>query len=65
MHPDASTPMNGCVLFDSEMRANRIVVIRVGRQDAAQMRGVEYDDMVEAFPADRADHAFHVSILPG
>ncbi len=57
--------MYGCVFGDSEMGAGSVVIFGVGFEDAAQMRGVKYNDMVETFPADRADHALYVSILPG
>jgi hypothetical protein len=31
----------------------------------AQMAFAEHDDMIEAFPADRADQPFCVCVLPG
>jgi hypothetical protein len=31
----------------------------------AQMAFVEHHDMIEAFPADRADQLFGVGVLPG
>jgi hypothetical protein len=46
------------------VRANTVVVAGVGPKHAAKMCLTEYDDVVEAFPTDRADEAFDVTILP-
>src|SRR5512135_919489 len=65
---DATDGLNraadGCVFAQREMRANAIIIGGVSGQDSAQMCLAEYDDMVEAFPSDRADHPFNAAILP-
>ena len=47
------------------MRAGLIVVIEVARQHMTQMPLSEYDDVVQALPADRADQTLRIPILPG
>src|SRR6202011_3684509 len=42
-----------------------VVVVLVGQQHMAQMAFAEHHDMIEAFPADRADQPFFVCVLPG
>ena len=42
-----------------------MVVSEIGTQNSFQMPRVEDDEMVQAVPADRADQAFDVGILPG
>ena len=37
------------------MRSKFVVIAGVGRKDAAQVGLAEDNDMIEAFPADRAD----------
>jgi hypothetical protein len=43
--------------------APAMVVVEVGRKDAAQVPLVENDDVVETFPANAADHALDVARL--
>ncbi len=46
------------------MRAEFVVVAAVGRRDPAQTELAEYDDMIDALPADRADQSLRVLVLP-
>ena len=47
------------------MSPRSVVVSEIGTQGSFQMPRVEDDEMVQAVPADRADQAFDVGILPG
>jgi hypothetical protein len=47
------------------MRSEFIVVAGVGRKHPAQISLVQDDDVIEAFPADRADQSLCMPILPG
>ena len=42
----------------------RMIVIQIRRQKSLEMPFVENDDVVEQFPAQGADPAFHISVLP-
>src|SRR6202048_1352606 len=42
-----------------------LIVVHVGQQHMAQVAFAEHHDMIEAFPADRADQPFCVCVLPG
>src|ERR1700694_3896238 len=53
------------VLVQRQVSARAIVVVHVGQQHMAQMAFAEHHDMIEAFPADRADQPFGVCVLPG
>ena len=46
------------------MRSEFIVVAGVARKDPAQMALAEDDDVIEAFPADRADQSLRMTVLP-
>jgi len=52
------------ILVERKMRPGAVVIIHVGREDAAQMALVEDDDMVQAFPPDRTDDPLDVGVLP-
>ncbi len=41
-----------------------MIVREVARENSSQVGFVEHDDMVDALPADTADQAFNVRILP-
>src|SRR6478609_5943015 len=41
-----------------------IVVVHVRQQRVAKMAFADYDDMIDAFPADRTDQPFSISVLP-
>ena len=47
-------PMARRILTQRQMRSQLVVVAGVGRKDLAQMGFAEDDDVIEAFPADRA-----------
>jgi hypothetical protein len=47
------------------MRSGRVMVLKILRQDAAQMMLVKDDDVIQTFAADRADEALDIGILPG
>ena len=46
------------------MRPYRVVIFRVTFEDMAEMLLTCPDDVVQAFPADRADQAFRIAVLP-
>src|ERR1700726_4234544 len=46
------------------MRARPIVIFHVTEQQVTEVALAEYNDMVNAFPADRTDQPFSISILP-
>jgi hypothetical protein len=53
------------ILVQGQMCSAFVVVTGVGRKDPAQMCLAEYDDVIEALPADRADQSLRMPILPG
>jgi hypothetical protein len=46
------------------MRAHRVVILHVTFEDMAQVLLACHHDVVQAFPADRADQALGISVLP-
>jgi NAD(P)-dependent dehydrogenase (short-subunit alcohol dehydrogenase family) len=50
---------------EGEVAPGVMVIPQVRPKDPAQVLLVEHDDVVEALPADRADHTLGVRILPG
>ena len=64
-----SNPLHGsavrCVFGKRQVRADQVVVIPIGNQHAAQVRSVEDDQVVEAFPTDRSDDSFGIGVLSG
>ena len=52
------------ILAQGQMRSEFVVITGVGRKDAAQVGLAEDDDMIEAFPADRANQSFRMPVLP-
>src|SRR6201993_335831 len=46
------------------MRAGPIVIFHVRQQQVTEVALAEYNDVVKAFPADRTDQPFGISILP-
>jgi hypothetical protein len=52
------------VLVQRQTRPAFVIVAGVGRKDLAQMGLAKYDDMIEAFPTDRADQSQHWSAAP-
>ena len=47
------------------MRPALVIVGNVQCQDAPQVALIEDNDVIEAFAADRADHALDIGVLPG
>ena len=47
------------------MRSEFVVVAGVAGKDPAQLVLAEDDDVIEAFPADRADQSLRMPVLPG
>jgi hypothetical protein len=47
------------------MRSYVVVIARVGRKNPAQMGFTKDHEVIEAFPADRADQSLRMSVLPG
>src|ERR1700721_1333934 len=46
------------------MRAGLIVIFHVTEQQVTEVALAEYDNVVKAFPSDRTDQPFSISILP-
>ena len=53
------------VLVQRSMSPRFIIVGSIRAYDAAQVRFPEYDHVVQALPADRANEPLNVSVLPG
>src|SRR5262249_13143240 len=53
------------ILAQGQMRSEFVVITGVPRKDAAQVGLAEDDDMIEAFPADRANQSLRMPVLPG
>jgi len=47
------------------MGSDNVVVLHVTHKDVAQVLLADHNNMVKAFPADRADQTLHISVLPG
>jgi hypothetical protein len=47
------------------MGSDDVVVLHVTHKDVAQVLLADHNNMVKAFPADRADQTLHISVLPG
>jgi len=58
-------PMAGRILTQRQMRPDFVVITCIGRKDLAQMGLAKDDDVIEAFPADRADQSLRMPVLPG
>jgi hypothetical protein len=52
------------ILVQRQVRARAVVVAHVREQHVAQMTFAEDHDMINAFPADRSDQPFCISVLP-
>jgi hypothetical protein len=46
------------------MSSDLVVIIGIALHDPAQVILIEYNEMVQTFPPDRADQSFYISILP-
>ena len=68
-HSDLAELLNGTkkrrVLSKSEMRSDVVIVGGINGEDPAQMGFAEDDDVIDAFPTDRADQPLRMPILPG
>jgi len=53
------------VLVQRQVSARAVVIPHIRQQHVAQMAFAKYHDMINAFPADRADQPFRVGVLPG
>jgi hypothetical protein len=58
-------PMARRILVQGQMRSEFIVIAGVGGKDSTQMGVAQNDDVIEAFPADRADQSLRMPVLPG
>jgi hypothetical protein len=56
--------MDWSILAQRQMSASLVVVVHIRPQDSPQVSLPEDDHMVEAFPSDRTDEPFNLSILP-
>src|SRR6266436_4746753 len=52
------------ILGERQMRSGAVIVLKISRQDAAQVGFVENDDVIETLAADRADDALDIGVLP-
>ena len=57
-------PRLRCILPKPQMRPRLVVVGQVFLHHSPQVLLAEHDHMVEAFPPDRSDDPFAVSVLP-
>ena len=53
------------ILVQGQMRSQFVVIAGIGRKDPAQVGLAKDDDVIEAFPPDRADQSLRMSVLPG
>jgi hypothetical protein len=53
------------VLVQSEMRSTLVIIVHEATEVVAKAAFTGDDHVIQAFPADRADHAFDVGALPG
>ncbi len=52
------------VLAQRKMRAGVVMVLKIARENAAQMALAEDDDVIQTFSADRTDETLSVRVLP-
>ena len=53
------------VLVERKMCSGVMMILKIARQDAAQVTLVEDDNVIQTFTADRTDETLGVGILPG
>jgi hypothetical protein len=58
-------PIARRIFGQGQMRSQFVVVDGVGRKDSPQVRLAEDDNVIETFPANRADQPFRMPVLPG
>ena len=65
---DVTEPLNGPtvrrILVQRQMRSVFVVIADVGTKNSTQVDVAEDDDVIEAFPADRANQPVRMPILP-
>jgi hypothetical protein len=68
LRTDLTEPLNGTrerrIFCEGEVCPDVSVIGGIGSKHSAQMGFTEDDDMIEAFPADRADQPFRMPVLP-
>src|SRR5438094_507249 len=52
------------LLAERKMRSGVMMVLKIARQNAAQMALVEDDDVIQTFATDRTDKTLSVRVLP-
>jgi hypothetical protein len=52
------------ILPQGQMRSQFVAIDGVRRKDSPQVGLAEDDDVIEAFPADRADQSLRMPVLP-
>ena len=57
-------PMGRRIFIQGQMRSEFIVIAGVVSEDSTQVGVAEDDDVIEAFPADRADQSLRMPVLP-
>ena len=58
-------PIGRRILVEGQVCSELVVIACVGNKNSTQMGVAEDDDVIEAFPADRADQPLSVAVLPG
>jgi hypothetical protein len=58
-------PVGRRILVEGQMCSEFVVIVDIGRKDAAQMGLAQPDDLIQAFPSDRSDQSLGMPILPG
>ena len=53
------------VLVEREMGSGVMMILKIARQDAAQVTLAEDDNVIQAFTADRTDETLDMGVLPG
>jgi hypothetical protein len=52
------------VLVERKMSSRPVVILKIRRQNTAQVTLIKDDDVIETLAADRADEALDVGVLP-
>jgi len=67
-HAEVTAPLDGppvrSILVQRQMRSEFVVISCIGRKYPTQMGVAEDEDVIEAFPADRADQPLRLPVLP-
>ena len=65
---EVAEPLNGPtvrrILVQRQMRSVFVVITDVGTKNSTQVSVAEDDDVIEAFPADRAEQSLRMPVLP-